>query len=100
MPSRTDALLSALGPFEDVLARASTLPAFAYTDADVAALERERIFAKTWQPVAALDDVRDPGTFTTAEVPGTGAPIVLARDQGGALRGFFNVCRHRAGPVA
>ncbi len=102
-----------LPPFEKELARAHTLPARAYTDAAIFAAERERIFRRTWQPVAALEDVAEPGTFTTAEIGG--APIVIvrpevraggagdtpkAREGAGELRGFYNVCRHRAGPVA
>jgi len=91
MPSR-------LPPFESELARASTLPAFAYTDAAILTAERERIFAKTWQPVGHLADVAQPGTFCTSEIDGR--PLVVTRDANGELRAFYNVCRHRAGPVA
>jgi choline monooxygenase len=91
MPSR-------LPPFEKDLARASTLPAFAYTDAAILAAERETIFARTWQPVGHAEDVAAPGTYLTAEIDGK--PLVVTRDASGELRGFYNVCRHRAGPVA
>lgn len=91
MPSR-------LSSFEKDLARAWTLPAFAYTDPNVLAEERTRIFRRAWQPVGHAADVREPGTFFTAEV--ADAPIVVTRDLHGELRGFYNVCRHRAGPVA
>lgn len=87
-----------LGTFEGVLARAATLPAFAYTDAAILAAENERIFRRSWEPVGNAVDVALPGTFFTAEV--AGAPIVVTRDVTGELRGFYNVCRHRAGPVA
>jgi choline monooxygenase len=87
-----------LPPFDNELARASTLPASAYVDPAILAAEQRRIFARTWQPVVPLADVREPGTFATAEI--AGAPIVVVRDGAGELRGFFNVCRHRAGPVA
>lgn len=91
MPSR-------LPPFEQDVARASTLPAFAYTDAAILAAEREKIFAKTWQPIGRAEDVATPGTYLTGEVDKK--PIVVTRDAGGELFGFYNVCRHRAGPVA
>lgn len=91
MPSR-------LPPFEPDLSRASTLPAFAYTDEAILAAERASIFRRTWQPVGRAEDVRAPGTFLTGTIDG--APIVVTRDQNGELRGFYNVCRHRAGPVA
>jgi choline monooxygenase len=87
-----------LPPFDNDLARASTLPARAYVDPAMLAAEQEKIFRRTWQPVAPVADVREPGTFTTAEI--AGAPIVIVRDTNGELRGFYNVCRHRAGPVA
>jgi choline monooxygenase len=83
---------------DEDLARAETLPATAYTDPAIFAAERATIFARTWQPAVPLADVREPGTFATAEV--AGAPVVVVRDAGGVLRAFYNVCRHRAGPVA
>jgi choline monooxygenase len=61
-------------------------------------LERERIFYQTWQPVGRADQVRRPGDFFTCEV--VGQPLVVTRGQDGRLRGFYNVCPHRAGPVA
>ncbi len=91
MPSR-------LPPFELDLARASTLPAFAYTDEAILAAERTEIFRRTWQPIGHAADVSAPGSYVTGEV--AGAPVVVTRDTNGVLRGFHNVCRHRAGPVA
>ena len=88
----------ALPPFESDLSRASTLPSRLYTDPAVLEVEREKIFARTWQPVASLSDLQKPGDFVTAEV--AGEPIVVLKDEQGTLRAFFNVCRHRAGPVA
>src|SRR5262245_30619198 len=87
-----------LPPFEKDLARAHTLPAFAYTDPSILEAERTKIFAKAWQPVLARDDVREPGTFATAEIDGR--PVVVTCGADRVLRAFHNVCRHRAGPVA
>jgi choline monooxygenase len=87
-----------LPPFEPDVARAATLPSSAYTDAEVFAAERERIFSRTWQPVGNASDVAEPGTFFTCEV--AGEPLVVVRDAARELRAFYNVCRHRAGPVA
>mgnify|MGYP001347076021 CR=1 FL=1 len=90
--------MSGLPPHETDLTRAHALPAHAYTDPALYALERERIFGRTWQPVGNAADVRHPGDFFTSNV--AGEPIVVTRDAGGTLRAFYNVCRHRAGPVA
>jgi alkylated DNA nucleotide flippase Atl1/nitrite reductase/ring-hydroxylating ferredoxin subunit len=91
MPSR-------LPPFETDLSSASTLPAFAYTDAAILRTERSQIFRRTWQPIGHIADLSAPGTFITGAIDD--APVVVTRDSDGALRGFHNVCRHRAGPVA
>ena len=39
-----------------------------------------------------------PGDYMTHDY--SGVPMLLARDEGGALRGFLNVCRHRGARVA
>ncbi len=80
------------------LTRAYTLPARFYTDPAIFALESERIFRRSWQYAAPLAALIDPGQQVA--VPIAGAPVVLVRGENGALRGFFNVCRHRAGEVA
>ena len=84
-------------PFDPNIARAATIPARLYNDPVYLELERERVFAHTWQLVGRTEQLRDHGQFVTARV-GNDA-IVILRD-GEALRGFHNVCLHRAGPVA
>ncbi|HXW56985.1 MAG TPA: aromatic ring-hydroxylating dioxygenase subunit alpha [Candidatus Cybelea sp.] len=76
------------------LAKAYTIPASWYTDARVAQLESENIFARTWQAVARADQLESPGQFVTATV--AGEPIVVVRGSDGKLRAFYNVCRHHA----
>jgi choline monooxygenase len=88
---------------------AETLPSRFYTDPAVLALEKERIFRRTWQLVGTLAQpcgeangakrtIADPGSYFTFDL--AGEPIVIVRDASGTLRAFSNVCRHRAGPVA
>ncbi|HEU5438266.1 MAG TPA: aromatic ring-hydroxylating dioxygenase subunit alpha [Ktedonobacterales bacterium] len=73
--------------------RGETLPARWYTDAAVFAAERERIFRRCWQYVGLTEQVARPGDFFTATVGE--APVVVVRDEGGVLRAYANVCRHR-----
>jgi choline monooxygenase len=80
------------------IARAWTLPAPLYTDASVLLAEKEKIFARTWQVVGHASQVANPGDYFTTEL--IGEPLVLVRGLDGWLRGFYNVCRHRAGPPA
>jgi len=80
------------------IARAWTLPAHFYTDSSSLAAEKEKIFARTWQVVGHASQVRNPGDYFTTDL--IGEPLVLVRGLDGRLRGFYNVCRHRAGPAA
>jgi len=88
---------------------AETLASRFYTDPAILALERERIFLRTWQLVGTLSQpcgevngvlrtTSDPESFFTLDL--AGEPIVVVRDAAGSLRAFSNVCRHRAGPIA
>ena len=83
--------------FDPDIRRASTIPSILYIDPASFALETERVFGRTWQLVGRTDQAAEPGQYFTAEI-GVEA-IVVVRD-GAVLRGFHNICRHRAGPVA
>ena len=48
--------------------------------------------------VGHASQVAKPGDFFIVEL--IGEPLVLVRGLDGTLRGFYNVCRHRAGPPA
>jgi choline monooxygenase len=80
------------------ISRAWSLPAHFYTDPEVFATEKEKIFSRTWQVVGRQSQLANPGDYFTAELQGE--PLLLVRGAQGELRGFYNVCRHRAGPPA
>jgi len=75
------------------VAGSRTLPYDWYADSAVLRLEQERIFARSWQYAARLDQVAEPAQLTAAWVGSL--PILLARARDGELRGFVNICRHR-----
>ncbi len=79
------------------LDRATTLPAVAYHDPAWLVGEREAIFARTWQLAGFRAHLREPGDYVTHDIAGYRILIIVADD--GTLRGFHNVCRHRAGPL-
>ena len=83
--------------FDPDVRRAQTIPARLYTDPVYLELERERIFARTWQLVARREQLAVAGDFVTTSIGDES--IVIVRD-GDVLRGFHNICLHRAGPVA
>jgi choline monooxygenase len=76
------------------LAEAHTIPASWYTDVRVAELEKQNVFARTWQAIARTEQLSINGQYVTANL--AGEPIVVVRGSDGKLRGFFNVCRHHA----
>jgi nitrite reductase/ring-hydroxylating ferredoxin subunit len=57
-------------------------------------LDLTRVLPGSWQLVADLEGLRSPGDYVTAMVGCE--PVVVVRSRDGALRGFSNVCTHRA----
>jgi choline monooxygenase len=80
------------------LARAETIPSAWYTDPEFHALDRDAIFATAWQQVADVHQLQSSGDHVVTDV--AGEPIIVVRGKDGALRAFYNVCRHRGGPLA
>ena len=74
-----------------------TLPASWYWDDHVWTLERDRIFATTWQYAGRTDQVQEPGSFFASQAGHI--PVAVLRDRAGELKSFVNVCRHRGHPV-
>lgn len=79
------------------LRRAETLPASWYCDPTRYQRERERIFAREWLWFGHESQLRRPGDALAETIAGW--PLFVVRDPEGRLRGFHNVCRHRAGPI-
>ena len=76
---------------------ATLLPRRAYHDPAFFEHERERWFRRDWQVVGRATDVPEPGTFVLAELDDE--PLLIARGRDGAVRAFYNVCRHRGTAV-
>lgn len=83
---------------EEGLARAETVPSAWFTEARFERLDRAAVFGTTWQYIGHASRLPSPGSWLVAEV--AGEPIVVVRDLQGELRAFYNVCRHRGGPLA
>jgi choline monooxygenase len=80
------------------IACASTLPATVYFSAETFEAEKARLFASTWQVAGHVHQAASPGDYFTFDL--IGEPLLIARGEDGILRGFYNVCRHRAGNPA
>lgn len=70
-----------------------SLEAACYADSAVYAREREKIFLRSWQFVAAATSLAAPGDYRSLRTADRGVFVIRGRD--GLLRGFHDVCRHR-----
>jgi choline monooxygenase len=77
---------------------AVTLPAEMYISPAIYRLEQAQIFGRSWYYVGHTSQLEGAGSYFTVEI--AEQPIVILQNKAGALRGFFNICTHRAGPVA
>lgn len=84
--------------FDPRIAFADTLPSDWYRGDEILRIEKEKIFARTWQLVGRVDQVASVGNYFTAMVGNE--PIIVVCGKDNKLQAFSNVCRHRAGPVA
>jgi PAH dioxygenase large subunit len=64
---------------------------------DVWRLEMERIFDRTWIFLAHETEIPKAGDFVSRNL-GT-APVILVRDNDGAVHGLLNSCRHRGAKI-
>jgi Rieske 2Fe-2S family protein len=86
---------------EKVLDRAtsaSMLPAGAYLDDAVLDWERTHLFDGGWVCAGRTSDLDAPGARRAVAVGGDS--VLLVRGHDAVLRGFFNVCQHRAHELA
>jgi phenylpropionate dioxygenase-like ring-hydroxylating dioxygenase large terminal subunit len=75
-------------------ARSYTLPARFYTDPDIFQAEREAIFYRGWHMACHANDLAEIGSYVTAAI--FDQKVFICRGKDNVLRGFYNVCAHRA----
>lgn len=80
------------------LPRAETIPSAWYTDRNFLDVDNAAVFSKTWQGVGHVDRLPNVGDYFLTEIADN--PVIILRDETSQLRGFYNVCRHRGGPLA
>jgi phenylpropionate dioxygenase-like ring-hydroxylating dioxygenase large terminal subunit len=79
------------------LASAWTLPPAAYIDPEVWEREVDTILRRDWICVARSSQLPDPGDFVAVDV--IDQPVIVIRDDDGAIRALSNVCLHRSMPL-
>jgi Rieske 2Fe-2S family protein len=70
-----------------------TLSGADYTSDEVYDEERERVWWGDWVCVGRGEDVPNAGDYVVRDL--AGESIFITRNDGGELRGFYNVCSHR-----
>ena len=73
------------------------MPAARYTSPAYFALERQHIFRKSWLFAGHIDEIAEPGCYMRWD--NAGEPLVIVHGTDGAVRAFYNTCRHRGAPV-
>jgi phenylpropionate dioxygenase-like ring-hydroxylating dioxygenase large terminal subunit/AcrR family transcriptional regulator len=74
-----------------------TLPAWIYHSDEFHELEKEKLFAPSWQIVCHVSELANTGDYVSFELFGQRGFVI--RDDAGTLRAFHNVCSHRAHAV-
>jgi choline monooxygenase len=77
---------------------ATALPAEVYYSPEIYRLEQEQIFGKYWYYVGHVSQLEGANSYFTVDI--AEQPLVILRNKEGELRAFYNICTHRAGPVA
>ncbi len=70
-----------------------TLPKASYTDEGEFRRERDAVLFTSWFCVGRAEALASAGDYLTAGV--AGESVIIVRGADGALRGFYNLCRHR-----
>ncbi|OBJ49188.1 aromatic ring-hydroxylating dioxygenase subunit alpha [Mycobacterium sp. 1423905.2] len=73
--------------------RRGMIPAHIYNDAELFALEKERLFNRAWVFVAHESEIPQDGDYVVRRV--LDDSFIIARDSGGTVRALFNMCLHR-----
>lgn len=74
-----------------------SLPQPFYTDRDIFEFDLREIYGRSWLMFGFEAEIPEPGSYMAVTIGRT--PIIVLRGQDGALRGFFNSCRHRGAQI-
>ena len=78
--------------------RSETIPSSWYTHPEMHAVDDRSIFSTTWQNVGHVSQLPSPGDYLLGRVGHESVLVIRGKDA--IIRAFYNVCRHRGGPLA
>lgn len=64
-----------------------------YIDPAFAKLEQDKLWSRVWQCAARLDEIPEPGNFTTYDIGDQS--VMIVRVDAGTIKAYHNVCPHR-----
>src|SRR5689334_24234604 len=73
--------------------RRGMIPAHVYGDPEIFALERDRLFSRSWVFLAHESEIPDPGDYVVRRV--LADSFIVVRDEAGTIHVMFNMCLHR-----
>jgi phenylpropionate dioxygenase-like ring-hydroxylating dioxygenase large terminal subunit len=73
--------------------RQGMIPAHVYNDDEIFALERSRIFTRSWLFLAHESEIPDRGDYVIRRIMDDS--FIVVRDESGGVRVLFNMCLHR-----
>jgi phenylpropionate dioxygenase-like ring-hydroxylating dioxygenase large terminal subunit len=73
------------------------LSPWTYRNPELFELEYDALFLNRWQLIGHINDIPDSGDYMVGSI-GRDSVIVI-RDKDSSIRGFLNVCRHRASRI-
>ena len=79
--------------YDAIAARSFSIDTRCYRDPRFLVVEREQIFWRSWQFLCHAEQLPEPGSYVAAGVQGRS--VFAVRGEDGALRAFYNVCKHR-----
>jgi len=83
---------------QEPIERAETIPSSWYHSKAMLEFEKEMLFSKFWQLACHSSELPETGDMHTLEVADN--PLLLVRNEENKINAFYNVCKHRGGPVA
>ncbi len=81
----------------DPFATAEIFPAEAYTGEDFWRFEKWALFEREWLCIGHVGQIPRPGDHFSITI--IGEPIIVARDEDGAVNVFSAICQHRGHPL-
>ena len=78
--------------------QAKTIPSAWYTEKIICDFEIKYLFNHSWQIVGHINQLQNVGDYFLFELPGN--PLIIIKDDNENRQAFYNVCKHRGGPLA